>query len=65
MDIAALSMDLSSVNLDQQATGGILKMAMDLPKVSTDMIISEMQDLRKEMESLVMSHLGQYIDVYA
>ena len=65
MDIAALSMDLSSVYTGQQVRTGVLKMAMDLPKISTEVFLDELQGLQKEMENLLMSHLGQNIDVYA
>ena len=65
MDIAALSMDLSSIKIDQQVKTGVLKMAIDLPKMGMDLLLDEMQSLQKEMESILMPYLGQNIDVYA
>ncbi|MCL2126060.1 MAG: YjfB family protein [Oscillospiraceae bacterium] len=65
MDIAALSMDISAVSTKQQAQFGILKMAMDLPKIASEVIIDEMQNMQKELESLLMPYLGQNIDMYA
>ena len=65
MDIAALSMDLSYISTTQQVQTGILKMAMDLPEIGTEVLLDGIQDLQKEMESMLMSHLGQNIDVYA
>ena len=65
MDIAALSMDLSSIRTDQQVKTGVLKMAIDLPKMSMDILLDEMQSLQKEMESILMPYLGQNVDVYA
>ena len=64
MDVGALSMDLSSININRQVRTGILKMAMDLPKLSTDVLIDEMLDFEKDLENLLLSHLGQNIDVY-
>jgi len=40
-------------------------MAIDLPKQSMDVLLDEMQNLQKEMESILMPYLGQNIDVYA
>ena len=65
MDIAALSMDMSSIAINQQVRTGILKMAMDLPKVSTEVLLDELMDMQSEMENLLLAHLGQNIDVYA
>ena len=40
-------------------------MAIDLPKMSMDVLLDGMQDLQKEMETILMPFLGQNVDVYA
>ena len=65
MDIAEVSMGLSSVYTNIQAGTSILKYAMDMPKQSTEKLLLGIQEMRKELENLLQPYLGQNIDVYA
>lgn len=56
MDIAAMSMALSQMQLQQQASTSVLKMAMETPEAQMDQMV-------KAMENSVTPHLGANLDV--
>ncbi len=56
MDIAALSMGLSQMQLSQEVNVSVMKMAMDTAEVQSE-------DLSKIMEQSVLPHLGGNIDL--
>lgn len=56
MDIAALSMGLSQMQLAQEVGVSVMKMAMDTSEVQS-------ADLTKLMEQSVNPHVGSTIDV--
>jgi len=63
MDIAAISMGLSQMNLQQQASISVMKMAMDTAVMqSVDM--TEMLEVNtKVMEQSVNPHIGGNVDI--
>ena len=69
MDIAALSMGLSQMNLHQQASISIMKMAMDSAKGQTIDFVDMLESSNmvntdvKIMERSVTPHLGVNIDI--
>lgn len=69
MDIAALSMGFSQMNLHQQASISVMKMAMDTAKVQTmDLVnVLETSNLINTdvgiMERSVNPHIGGNIDI--
>lgn len=56
MDIAALSTVMSQMKIQQEASIGVMKMAMDTTKQNTSEMV-------KTMEMSVNPHLGGSIDV--
>lgn len=56
MDIAAMSMALSQMQLQQQVSTSVLKMAMETPEAQLDKLV-------KSMEHSVTPHLGTHVDV--
>ncbi len=56
MDIAALSIDLKQVQLQQAVGTAVLKMAMDSSRENADL-------LTKALEQSVNPHLGARLDV--
>jgi hypothetical protein len=56
MDIAALSMGLSSMNLSNEIGASVLKMAMDTVK-------DQSAEMTKMMEMSVNPHIGGSIDI--
>lgn len=56
MDIAAMSMGLSQMEIMNEASTSVLKMAMDN---STE----QMEDLAKVMEQSVNPHVGSNVDI--
>ena len=56
MDIAALSMGLSQMQLAQEVGVSVLKMAMETSEV-------QVADLTKIMEQTVTPHVGRSIDI--
>jgi len=69
MDIAALSMGMSQMNLHQKASMSVMKMAMDTAKEQTVDLV-KMLDVSnvvntdtKIMEQSVTPHLGGNIDI--
>jgi len=68
MDIAALSMGMSQMNLHQQASMSVMKMAMDTAKGQTVDLVnmldaSVVNTDTKVMEHSVTPHLGGTIDI--
>lgn len=59
MDIAALSIAMSQMNLGQQVGIAVTKMAMDTSEQSAQM----MTDMMKTMELSVNPHVGSKIDI--
>ena len=64
MDIAALSMNMSSVSVNARAQASILKMAMDIPAQAVGSLLDNMQGLEEELARIIMSDSGQNIDMY-
>lgn len=56
MDIAAMSMSLSQMQLSQEVGTSVLKMAMDNSK-------EMMNDMTKMMEQTMNPHIGGNIDI--
>lgn len=56
MDIAALSMGLSQMQVAQEASVSVMKMALDTATSQTN-------DLTKMMEQATSPHLGASIDI--
>ena len=63
MDIAALSMGMSQMNLHQQASIYVMKMAMDAGKTQMNDMIQMVEQNTKMMEQSVNPHLGNNIDI--
>ena len=69
MDIAALSMGMSQMNLHQKAGMSMMKMAMDIAKGQTVDLINVLEASEvantdaKLMERSVTPHLGGNIDI--
>lgn len=69
MDIAALSMGMSQMNLHQQASMSVMKMAMDTAKGQTADLVDMLEENNlintdtKVMEQSVTPHLGGNIDI--
>lgn len=58
MDIAALSMQLSQMNVRQAAGTSVLKMAMEAAEVQMEVLVEPMEALAS-----AEPHLGNHIDV--
>ena len=69
MDIAAISMGLSQMNLQQQASISVMKMAMDTAKGQTVDLVNMLETCNmvntdvKIMERSITPHLGANIDI--
>lgn len=67
MDIAAMSMALSQMQLQQQASTSVLKMAMETPEAQFDKLVQSMEVnteiTAKAMEHSVTPYLGTNFDV--
>lgn len=63
MDIAALSMDLKQVQLQQAVGTAVLKMAMDSSRDNANMLTKVFAASAKVMEQAVNPHLGARLDV--
>lgn len=69
MDIAVLSMGLSQMNVAQQVSMSVMKMAMDNAQVQTVDLMDMLQTSSvvntdtKIMEQSVSPHLGGHIDI--
>ncbi len=64
MDIAAMSMALSQMQLQQQVSTSVLKMAMETPEAQLDQLVQSMEVSAKAMEQSVNTHLGGNVDLY-
>ncbi|OEF97731.1 YjfB family protein [Desulfuribacillus alkaliarsenatis] len=71
MDVAKMSMSLSQMQLQQDASMAVMKMAMDTAMTQTaditDLLESSMKTIDpnvKAMEQSVQPHLGGNIDLY-
>lgn len=58
MDIAALSMALSQMNVRQEATVSVMKKSMDQAETNGNSVV-------KMLEQSVQPHLGKSIDIKA
>lgn len=56
MDIGALSMGLSQIQLAQEISTSVMKMAMETSEL-------QVQDLTKIMEQSVVPHVGGNVDI--
>jgi len=63
MDIAAMSMAISQMQLQQQVSTSVLKMAMETPEAQLDKLVQTMEASAKAMEQSVTPHLGTNLDV--
>ena len=63
MDIAALSMGLSQMNLGQEVGTSLLKMAMDTGEQELNDILQMVDGNVKIMESSINPHIGGNIDI--
>ncbi|RQD72053.1 MAG: putative motility protein [Tindallia sp. MSAO_Bac2] len=63
MDIAAMSMTLSQMKLQQEASVSVLKMAMDSSAPQMDGLEKMLDANAKMMEQTVTPHLGGNLDV--
>lgn len=67
MDIAAMSMALSQMQLQQQVSTSVLKMAMETPEAQLDKLVQSMEVSAeisaKAMEHSVTPHLGTSLDI--
>ena len=63
MDIAAMSMALSQMQLQQQVSTSVLKMAMETPEAQLDKLVQSMEVSARAMEHSVTPHLGTNLDV--
>lgn len=64
MDIAALSMGISQMNVAQQASVSVLKMAMNAGEMQMEELLQMVQQNTKLMEQAVTPHLGQNVDIH-
>jgi hypothetical protein len=64
MDIAALSMALSSINVRQEASVSIMKKTIDQAESNGQGVVKMLQDSSvKAMEQSVRSHIGSQLDI--
>lgn len=63
MDIAAMSMTLSQMKLQQEASVSVLKMAMDNSAPQMDGLEKMLDTNAKIMEQTVTPHLGGNLDI--
>ncbi|MBZ2174828.1 YjfB family protein [Schnuerera sp. xch1] len=63
MDIAALSMGLSQMKVQRQASISIMKMAIDTGKTQMNDMVQMIEENTKMMEQSINSHLGRSIDI--
>jgi len=63
MDIAAQSVNLSQVQLQQAVGTAVLKMALDTGRENADMLTWALTDSTKVLEHSVRPHLGTKLDV--
>ncbi|WP_303863547.1 YjfB family protein [Alkalibaculum bacchi] len=65
MDIAALSINLSHLRVNQQVDVSVLKMAMDTSEMQSIELIKMLEANTKMMEQMINPHLGGHVDVIA
>jgi hypothetical protein len=65
MDIAALSINLKQVQLQQEVGTAVLKMAMDSSRENADMLTEILAASTTVMEQAVNPHLGVRLDITA
>ena len=63
MDIAAMSIGLSQVKVQQQAAFSVMKMAMDSAKVQAGAVKELAAVSGKSIEQAAQPHLGSSIDI--
>ena len=64
MDIAALSMSLSQMKLQQEASVSVMKMAMDAQSGGLEKLMaSNLEATQQMMEQSVNPHVGGNLDV--
>jgi len=63
MDIAALSINLSQVQLQQVVGTAVLKMAMDTDRENADMLTKALAASMQVLEQSVNPHLGARLDM--
>ena len=63
MSIARLSMNLSSLKMEHEASVGILKKAMELGVQSVETLLNDMMELQRDFDATVLAHLGKNIDI--
>lgn len=63
MDIAALSIDLKQVQLQQAVGTAVLKMAMDSSRENAAMLTKVLAASAAVMEKSVNPHLGTRVDI--
>ncbi len=63
MDIAAMSMAFSQMNLSQEVGTSVMKMAMDNSQVQVADLMRAMDANTKVMEQSVTPHIGGNIDI--
>lgn len=63
MDVAALSMSLSQMNLKQQVSTSVFSMAMDSAKDGMENMSQMLQDSAKAIELSVNPDLGSNLDL--
>lgn len=63
MDIAALSMGLSQMQVAQQASISVMKMVMDTTKVQAIDLTQMLEASTKMMEQSIVPHIGKTIDI--
>ena len=64
MDIAALSMALSQMNVRQEATVSVMKKTMDQAESNGQSVVKMLQDSSvKVMEQSIRPHIGSKLDI--
>ncbi len=64
MDVAAKSIALNQMKLQQQASTAVLKMAMDSAAGQPEDIAKLLESSTKAIEQALQPHLGTTIDMY-
>ncbi len=64
MDVAAMSIALNQMKLQQQASTAVLKMAMDSTAGQPEDIAKLLESSTKALEQALQPHLGTTIDMY-
>ena len=63
MDIAALSMGLSQMKIQQEASISVMKMALDSAKAPVEDLAKMLEVNAKMIEQSVTPNLGQNVDI--